>query len=137
MFPPVPFLSRYLTKDMNLETTDDPLNLTAGTVILYPITSFHEDKNILRDSKYFDPSRFSSNQLKTSYSHCPFGFGKRICPAEKLAMVEIKLMVCLIMQRFYVELAMPLNKVSRDEKFILMARNDIYVKLVPRKGIEK
>ncbi|GBC05475.1 hypothetical protein RclHR1_06240011 [Rhizophagus clarus] len=117
--PPIPILSRYLAKNMNLETTNDPLKLQTGTVVLYPITLIHEDAHITRDS------------------HCPFGFGDRVCPAEQLAMVEIKLMLCLIMQRFHVELAMPLNRVSGDEKFILMARNDIYIKLIPRKGIEE
>ncbi|RGB39123.1 cytochrome P450 [Rhizophagus diaphanus] len=135
--PPIPILSRYLEKNLDLETMNDPLNLQAGTVLLYPITVIHEDIHIERDSQKFDASQPSFNQLKAPFNHCPFGFGDRICPAEKLAMVEIKLMVCLIMQRFHVELAMPLNRVSGDEKFILMARNDIYIKLIPRKGIEE
>ena len=100
----------------------------AGTVMIYPVISIYEDEHILRNSKKFEPSRFSFDQIKKPFSHCPFGFGKRNCPAEKLSMAEIKLMVCLIMQRFHVKLDMPLNKVSRDEKFILMARNDIYIK---------
>src|SRR5581483_3948895 len=98
--PPVPLLSRYLTKNMNLDTTDDPINLMAGTIMLFPVTSMHEDEHILRNSKKFDPARFSFDHLKTPFSHCPFGFGKRSCPAETLAMTKIKLMVCLIMQRF-------------------------------------
>ncbi|CAG8476830.1 7328_t:CDS:2 [Funneliformis mosseae] len=139
LYPPTPFLSRYLTKKMNLKATKDSFKLLAGTTILYPITSIHEDEHLFHNSKKFDPSRFSSDQFKKTepFSHCPFGFGNRVCPAEEVAMVEIKLMLCLIMQRFHVELAMPLNKVVGNEKFVLMARNDIYVKLVPREDIEE
>jgi cytochrome P450 len=135
--PPIPILSRYLAKNLNLETMNDPLKLQAGTVVLYPITLIHEDVHITRDTQKLDTSQPSFDQFKTPFNHCPFGFGDRICPAKKLAMIEIKLMVCLIMQRFHVELAMPLNRVSGDEKFILMARNDIYIKLIPRRGIEE
>ncbi|CAI2170930.1 4674_t:CDS:2 [Funneliformis geosporum] len=139
LYPPTPFLSRYLTKSMNLKTNKESFHLLAGTTILYPITSIHEDEQLFNNSKKFDPSRFSSDQFKKMepLSHCPFGFGKRVCPAEELAMVEIKLMLCLIMQRFHVELAMPLSKVVGNEKFVLMARNDIYVRLVPREDIEE
>lgn len=94
------------------------LNLQKDTVLLYPIT-LSEDADCPLDI------------------HCPFGFGNRICPAENMAMIEIQLMTCLIVQKFKVKSCIPDIKVSGEENIISMARNDIYIELIPRCDISK
>jgi hypothetical protein len=116
--PPFPVLSRYLSKNENLETTSGLLNLQTDTVLLYPI-ALAEDAECPLDV------------------HCPFGFGDRGCPAEEMSMIKIQLMVCLILQRFQVRSYIPDIKVNVEKNFISMARNDIYVELNPRKNIKK
>ncbi|CAJ0825432.1 1670_t:CDS:10 [Entrophospora sp. SA101] len=149
--PPGAFCARFLKSDMNVEknttTTksslssstiephkiDNSLLLKSNTTILYPIPLLHENPNFFENPLEFKPSRFATttNTIKPS-TYCPFGFGARICPAERLALLDVKMMICLIFQKFNVELAMNLNDVQKEEKFAIMAKNDILVKLTLR-----
>ncbi|CAH1767151.1 3506_t:CDS:2, partial [Entrophospora sp. SA101] len=142
--PPGAFCARFLKSDMNVEknttTTksslssstiephkiDNSLLLKSNTTILYPIPLLHENPNFFENPLEFKPSRFATttNTIKPS-TYCPFGFGARICPAERLALLDVKMMICLIFQKFNVELAMNLNDVQKEEKFAIMAKNDI------------
>ncbi|CAJ0845503.1 5616_t:CDS:2 [Entrophospora sp. SA101] len=124
------FCSHFLKSDMNI---DNSLLLKSNTTILYPIPLLHENPNFFENSLEFKPSRFATttNTIKPS-TYCPFGFGARICPAERLALLDVKMMICLIFQKFNVELAMNLNDVQKEEKFAIMAKNDILVKLTLR-----
>ncbi|CAJ0630702.1 8896_t:CDS:2 [Entrophospora sp. SA101] len=119
------FCSHFLKSDMNI---DNSLLLKSNTTILYPIPLLHENPNFFENSLEFKPSRFATttNTIKPS-TYCPFGFGARICPAERLALLDVKMMICLIFQKFNVELAMNLNDVQKEEKFAIMAKNDILI----------
>ena len=94
------------------------------TTIIYPIPLYHENPDFFSEPEKFDLTRFSSNKIKDIMpnTYCPFGFGARICSAKKIAMVDVKMMVCLMMQRFNVELAMKLEDVLKEERFIVMAK---------------
>jgi cytochrome P450 len=134
--PPGPFCARSLKSQTTLPTIVESKDLTvqANTTILYPIPLYHENPEFHPQPENFDPTRFSTdkiNDIKPN-TYCPFGFGARICPAERIAMVDIKIMICLIMQKFNVELAMKLEDVVKEERFVVMAKNDILIKLVPR-----
>ncbi|CAJ0871127.1 8253_t:CDS:2 [Entrophospora sp. SA101] len=149
--PPGAFCARFLKSDMNVEkittTTksslssssiephniDNSLLLKSNTTILYPIPLLHENPNFFENPLEFKPSRFATTTktIKPS-TYCPFGFGARICPAERLALLDVKMMICLIFQKFNVELAMNLNDVQKEERLVVMAKNDIMVKLTLR-----
>ncbi|CAG8647521.1 15521_t:CDS:2, partial [Gigaspora rosea] len=108
-----------------------------NTTILYCIPLYHENPSYFANPKKFDPSRFSQENIRSvkPNTYCPFGFGARMCPAERLAMVDVKMMVCMIVQKFDVELAMKMEDVQMEERFVVMAKNDILIKLKPRSGI--
>ncbi|CAI2177781.1 19076_t:CDS:2 [Funneliformis geosporum] len=137
--PPGAFCARLLKSETLLPTLVESKSFTvpADTTIIYPIPLFHENPDYFPEPEKFDPTRFSYNKIKdfTPNTYCPFGFGARKCPAERISMVEIKMMICLIMQKFNVELAMKLEDVVKEERFVVMAKNDIIVKLVPRERV--
>ena len=41
---------------------------------------------------------------------------------EKIVMVDVKMIICLIMQRFNVELAIKLKDILKEERFVVMAK---------------
>ncbi|KAF0482761.1 cytochrome P450 [Gigaspora margarita] len=136
--PPGTFCARLIKSGSALPKAVENLQVQAdNTTILYCIPLYHENPSYFANPKKFDPSRFSQENIKSvkPNTYCPFGFGARICPAERLAMVDIKMMVCMIMQKFDFELAMKVVDVQMEERFVVMAKNDILIKLKPRSGI--
>ncbi|CAG8692225.1 17566_t:CDS:2, partial [Dentiscutata erythropus] len=136
--PPGTFCARLIKTGSILSKAVENFQAQAdNTTILYCIPLYHENPSYFANPKKFDPSRFSRENMKNikPNTYCPFGFGARICPAERLAMVDIKLMVCMIMQKFDFELAMKVEDVQMEERFVVMAKNDILIKLKPRSGI--
>ncbi|RIA86249.1 cytochrome P450 [Glomus cerebriforme] len=134
--PPGSFCARLLKSETALPTMVESKNLTvqANTSILYPIPLYHENPNFHSQPEKFDPTRFSPDKIKDikPNTYCPFGFGARICPGDRIAMVDMKMLVCLILQKFNVELAMKLEDIVKEERFVVMAKNDVLIKLVSR-----
>ena len=133
--PPGAFCARLLKSATTFPTIVESQDLTvqSNTTILYPIPLYHENPDFHPQPEKFDPTRFSSDKIKDikPNTYCPFGFGARLCPAERIAMVDIKMVICLILQNFNVELAMKLEDVVKEERFVVMAKNDILIKLIP------
>ncbi|CAG8507459.1 5882_t:CDS:2 [Gigaspora margarita] len=139
LYTPGTFCARLVKTDSVRPKTVENFQLKAdNTTILYCIPLYHENPSYFVNPKKFDPSRFSRENIKNikPNTYCPFGFGARICPGERLAMIDIKMMVCMIVQKFDLELAMEMKDVQMEEKFAVMAKNDILIKLTSRNGIK-
>ncbi|CAB5388304.1 unnamed protein product [Rhizophagus irregularis] len=133
VYLPGSFVARLLKSETILPTMDESkdLRLKANTTILYPIPLYHEDPKFFTQPEKFDPTRFSPDKIKNiePNTYCPFGFGPRICPAERFALMDIKMVTCLILQKFNVKLAMKLEDFVIEERFANMAKNDVLIKL--------
>ncbi|XP_077558119.1 cytochrome P450 2C28-like [Haemaphysalis longicornis] len=75
-----------------------------GTTIFPNIWAVHHDPNLWKEPSKFDPSRFLSDNgtlihPKPEYL-MPFSIGKRMCPGEVLAAVEIFLYITCILQKY-------------------------------------
>ncbi|CAG8513866.1 4230_t:CDS:2, partial [Scutellospora calospora] len=133
--PPGSFCARLLKTRSALPKSLENVKVQDENItLLYCIPLYHENPLYFANPKQFNPSRFSRENIKSikPNTYCPFGFGARICPAERFAMVDIKMMICMILQKFDIELAMPIEEVKMEERFTVMAKNDILVKLKPR-----
>ncbi|CAB4471430.1 unnamed protein product [Rhizophagus irregularis] len=133
VYAPASFVARLLKSETILPAMDESkdLRLKANTTILYPIPLYHEDPKFFTQPEKFDPTRFSPDKIKNiePNTYCPFGFGSRICPAERYALMDIKMVICLILQKFNVKLAMKLEDFVIEERFANMAKNDVLIKL--------
>ncbi|PKY47651.1 cytochrome P450 [Rhizophagus irregularis] len=133
VYAPASFVARLLKSETILPAMDESkdLRLKANTTILYPIPLYHEDPKFFTQPEKFDPTRFSPDKIKNiePNTYCPFGFGSRICPAERYALMDIKMVICLILQKFNVKLAMKLEDFVIEERFVNMAKNDVLIKL--------
>ncbi|CAL4975181.1 unnamed protein product [Urochloa decumbens] len=105
LYPPIVFLSRGTYKEVELCGIKYP----AGLSLVLPIIYIHHDPNIWgEDSGKFNPERFAdgvSNATKHQAAFFPFGGGPRICIGQNFALLEAKMALCTILQRFSFELS--------------------------------
>jgi cytochrome P450 len=133
VYSPAVFAARLLPTNKPSTFTlknEEELTLEPGTAVVFPVHLIHSSEEYYIDPKTFDPDRWSPqrrDEIKP-LSWLPFGYGARICPAERLATAEMKLILILIMQNFDVELTMPAEMIEKAERLVFMAKDDIPMK---------
>uniref|UniRef100_A0ACD5TH60 Uncharacterized protein n=1 Tax=Avena sativa TaxID=4498 RepID=A0ACD5TH60_AVESA len=97
LYPPAVFVNRTAIRDVKLGKLDIP----AGTQVNVPIIDIHHDVDIWgANAEEFDPSRFANGKSYHLGAYFPFGIGPAICVGQNLAMVEAKLALAMVLQRF-------------------------------------
>ncbi|CAG8542247.1 2966_t:CDS:2 [Cetraspora pellucida] len=124
VYPVATFCARLIKTETTFPKAVENFKAQADTTIIYCIPLYHENPSYFPNPKKFDPSRFSRENSVSAAS-----------PGERFAMIDIKIMVCLLVQKFDFELAMKLEDVQMEERFVVMAKNDILIKFKPRRGI--
>ena len=102
LYPPALSLSRTATKDVKLGKPDIP----AGMQLNLPLVDIHHDVDIWgADAEEFDPSRFADDKSYHLGAYFPFGIGPAICVGQNIAMVEAKLVIAMVLQRFVIDVS--------------------------------
>lgn len=100
LYCPVIGTIRKAAKDMNLEGITVP----KGTVISIPIAIIHRRKDLWgEDANEFNPMRFENGITKAAkHPNALLGFsiGPRACIGQDFAMMEAKIVIAMIVQRF-------------------------------------
>ncbi|XP_057792345.1 cytochrome P450 CYP72A219-like [Salvia miltiorrhiza] len=109
LYPPAAVLDRFVEKEM---TVGKKVRLPAGVKIALPVILSHQDCKIWGDdAREFKPERFGDGVSKAGAgwgpqpAYIPFGWGPRICIGQNFAMLEAKIAMAMILQRYSFQLS--------------------------------
>lgn len=79
------------------------------TELLIPILAVHHDTHLWGpDASQFNPSRFENGAARAArhpLAYIPFGLGARMCIGQNLAILEAKVTLAILLQRFSLRLS--------------------------------
>ncbi|KAL6984854.1 hypothetical protein U1Q18_018234, partial [Sarracenia purpurea var. burkii] len=105
LYPPIVATIRRAKTDVELGGCKIP----RGTELLIPILAVHHDQATWgSDASEFNPARFSGGTARATKHPAaliPFGLGLRTCVGQNLAILQAKLTLAMVLQRFSFRLA--------------------------------
>lgn len=109
-----------VTRDTIAPVTIHNYPLRQGVTLFINIIGMHRDERFFPDAEKFIPERFSAENEKNipKYAYLPFGAGPRVCIGNSFAMMEARLLLATIAQKFTLSLA-PEQKVVPERVFTL------------------
>ncbi|KAG8079600.1 hypothetical protein GUJ93_ZPchr0007g3951 [Zizania palustris] len=102
LYSPVPLIESRAVSD--LELGSGGVRVPEGTILKIPIATIHRDKDVWGDdADEFRPERFE-NGVSRAANHpnalLSFSSGPRACIGQNFAMMEAKVIIAMILQRF-------------------------------------
>jgi cytochrome P450 len=90
-----------------VDNTVGGFKIPAGATVVISMYAVHRLENLWPDPETFDPSRFEPEKVaaRSRFAYLPFAAGHRNCIGATQAMVELKLIVARIAQRYTLEVA--------------------------------
>jgi len=100
---PIHSISRVAMED----NTVGGYHIPKGTTVAISMYAIHRQEHLYPDPERFDPSRFTAENVaaRHRFAYLPFAAGHRNCIGAGQALVELKLIVARIAQRFELDLA--------------------------------
>lgn len=105
LYPPAVATIRRAKADVDL----GGYRIPRGTELLVPILAVHHDQGLWgRDAAEFNPARFADGVARAArhpMAFIPFGLGVRTCIGQNLALLQAKLALAVLLQRFSFQLS--------------------------------
>ncbi|KAM7491612.1 hypothetical protein LguiA_034533 [Lonicera macranthoides] len=106
LYPTAPNVQRQAREDIRVNDVVIP----SGTNMWIDVVAMHHDPEFWGDDvNEFKPERFQKDPLhggcKHKMGYLPFGFGGRMCVGRNLSMMEYKIVLTLILNRFSLSLS--------------------------------
>ncbi|XP_066597271.1 cytochrome P450 9e2-like [Prorops nasuta] len=103
-YPPLLIIDRECSRPFEIPASGDEgaIVVEKGTVCVFPAYSLQNDPKYFPHPDKFDPERFNERNKEniTPYFYMPFGIGPRKCIGNRFALMEIKLIMAYLLQRF-------------------------------------
>lgn len=127
LYPPVPAVGRYTTKDLQIGKQTIPANTSIYLVFYFA----HRDPKHFPDPLSFKPERFlDDNEGRQTFTYLPFSAGPKNCIGQKFAMLEMKALISKVLR--YYELLPKGPEIKPMMNFILRSTTGMCVGLKPR-----
>lgn len=131
LYPPGIQLDRVCAEDITIRGVHIPKDM----IIIIPVYSIHRDPKYWPEPDTFDPERFNPDKKHSRhpYAHFPFGQGPRNCVGMRLALLELKVALSVILRDMT---PVPCDKTVvpvRLKFFLMTAEDGLWVKFVARK----
>jgi len=103
LYPPAPFVTRELTKDVEWQDT----TFKDGDAVLLNVWALHRHRNLWENPDGFVPDRFMGENRKKidTFQYLPFGTGPRVCIGQRFARQEAMILAVLLFRKFRFEYA--------------------------------
>ncbi len=128
LYPPAAGAAREPIHDLEMAGYRIP----RGAQILISSYSMHRDPALFVEPDKFDPERFSAEREAAipKFAYLPFGGGPRVCIGNAFAMMEARLALTTMLQRYQFSLA-PNTRVQTEQLFTIRPKGGL--KMVVRK----
>ena len=129
LYPPAWLIGRRALVDVELGGYDVP----AGSIVILSPWVTHRDARFFADPLRFDPERWTrqAEAARPRFSYFPFGGGIRRCIGESFALMEAKLLLASIAQRWRLHLD-PAQRVGVLPRITLRPRYGMRMRLEAR-----
>jgi enediyne biosynthesis protein E7 len=126
LYPPVYTMARECTA----EDVIDGRAIRRGTIAVISIYGIHRAEQWWPEPFAFRPERFDECDSAPN-AFLPFGLGKHVCIGNNFAMIEMKLILAMIAQKFRLELVDD-REVTERAQITLVPSREIPLRLIPR-----
>jgi len=114
--PPVPYLGRWTEKDDVLCGHKIP----AGNIVIVSPYVQHHLPSLWDEPEVFNPERWNEGSENIPMgAYIPFGHGARNCIGNRFALLEIKAILCMLIQKFKFSLAPGHPPIIRKDRIVL------------------
>lgn len=128
LLPPSGKMLKICSKSIKLEGQDGLVcNLKKGDKIIIPVYPIHKNPDYWTNPDEFIPERFDKTNERHRYSYLPFGAGPRMCPGQRFAVLEIKIVMSIILKNYTLEISPKMiDPIQIDPRYFLTTIKDGY-----------
>ncbi|KAK3916933.1 Cytochrome P450 4c3 [Frankliniella fusca] len=132
LYPVVPLIARDIRSPVHLGALG--ADLPAGCTVLVNAFLLHRDPRFFPEPERFDPDRFldDSDARRHPFAYVPFSAGSRNCIGQKFAMLELKVLLLTVLERFRVQTAEPNRPLRLVAELVLSNVGGIKISLSKR-----
>lgn len=123
VLPPVPWNARITSHPTNLGGHELP----EGTEVLLSIYQTQHMAEIFPEPERFNPRRWETIE-PSPYEYNPFSAGPRMCIGATFAMMEIKIVLSILLQRFRLALA-PDQTIDRTGVIVMSPKHGVSMRV--------
>ncbi|XP_011704040.1 PREDICTED: cytochrome P450 9e2-like [Wasmannia auropunctata] len=104
-YPPVILIDRLCNKRYELPASEPGCKsaiIEPNNLIMFPVYALHHNPEYFPNPNKFDPERFSDENKDNivPYTYLPFGHGPRKCIGNRFALMETKILIAHLLQKF-------------------------------------
>nr|QTC11274.1 cytochrome P450 4NU1 [Phenacoccus solenopsis] len=130
LFPSVPMIGRTILEDVILPSGH---KLPANSNINIFIYGIQRNPEIFKNPEEFIPERFEGDEVKKyPYAFIPFSAGPRNCIGQRLAMMEIKIILITLIRDYCLLASEKLHSITLSSKLLLRSNEGIPIELKKR-----